>query len=205
MNVAILKYNAGNTRSVALAFNRLGIQPIISDEPRVLRSAAKVVIPGVGAAAPAMRYLRERELDKVIAALVQPVLGICVGLQLFCESSEEGEIEKQIDREADREIKCLGIFPVKVERFTNVDKVPHMGWNSLENCSGPLFTNLPAKSHAYFLHSYRAPESSLTNATCQYGERFSAGLQRDNFYAVQFHPERSGVVGAKILQNFLEL
>ena len=193
MNIAILKYNAGNTKSVCLALERIGVLPVITDDPELLRSANKVIIPGVGAARPAMDYLRTRNLDILIKSLTQPVLGICLGQQLFCQHSEEDDVE------------CLGIFPLNVKRFKGAKKVPHMGWNTLTEKRGELFKDLPDEIFAYFIHSYRVPPSQYTIARSQYGEIFSAGLQKDNFYALQFHPEKSGPIGSQILKNFIEL
>jgi len=193
---AIVKYNAGNVRSVLLALERLGEQAVWTDNPTVLRSADRVIFPGVGEAASAMAYLRERGLDEVLRSLQQPVLGICLGLQLFCRHSEEGDTN------------CLGIFDVEVKRFSGMNgtlKVPHMGWNTLENTRGPMFEGLETDPYVYFVHSFYAETNQYTTAECRYGETFSAALQRGNFYAVQFHPEKSGLVGQRILQQFLRL
>ncbi len=193
---AIVKYNAGNIRSVLLALERLGEQAVWTDDPAILRSADRVIFPGVGEAASAMAYLRERGLDDVLRSLQQPVLGICLGLQLFCRHSEEGDTN------------CLGIFDVEVKKFSGMNgtlKVPHMGWNTLENTRGTLFEDLGAEPYVYFVHSFYAQTNQYTTATCQYGETFSAALQRNNFYAVQFHPEKSGLTGQRILQQFLRL
>lgn len=193
MTIAILKYNAGNSRSVALALHRLGVEAVLTDDPLVLRDAEKVIIPGVGAARSAMEYLSKRGLTEVICSLSQPVLGICLGQQIFCERSEE------------EDTPCLGIFPLPVEYFKTPKKIPHMGWNALSGLSGPLFEGLPEQPYTYFVHSYRVPPSSFTIATCEHGEQFSAAIHKDNFYALQFHPERSGAVGQRILQNFIAL
>jgi glutamine amidotransferase len=193
MKVAIVKYNAGNVRSVLFALERLGVSPDWTDDPEAIRQADRVIFPGVGEAKNAMEYLRERKLDRLICSLEQPVLGICLGLQLMCAYSEENDTE------------CLGIFEEKVRRFQIEEKVPHMGWNLLEESRGPLFHNLPSESYLYFVHSYYAEVQKDTIAITHYGHRFSAALQRENFHGVQFHPEKSGIVGEQILQNFLEI
>ena len=197
---AVVKYNAGNIQSVLFALDRLGAEAVWTDDPDLLRRADRVIFPGVGEASSAMRYLRERGLDTVIRSLQQPVLGICLGLQLFCRHSEEHDTD------------CLGIFDLAVRRFpaplagaAAPLKVPHMGWNTLHNLRGPLFAGLEAGEFAYFIHSFYAESSPEAVATADYGRVFSAGLQRDNFYAVQFHPEKSGVAGQRILQNFLSV
>ncbi len=193
--IAILKYNAGNVQSVRFALERLGEKALWTDDPAVLQAADKVIFPGVGEASSAMRYLRERGLDEVIGSLKQPVLGICLGLQLFCRHSEEGDTA------------CLGIFDAAVRRFSGAGglKVPHMGWNTVEDFKGPLFEGVSTGSYAYFVHSFFAEMNTATTARSEYGEPFSAAMQRDNFFAVQFHPERSGPVGQRILSNFLRL
>lgn len=195
MKVAIIKYNAGNVQSVRFALQRLGVDAVWTDDPALLRSADKVIFPGVGEASSAMQYLRERGLDVVIRSLEQPVLGICLGLQLFCRYSEENDTA------------CLGIFDAEVRlfRITQGLKVPHMGWNELSHLRGPLFTGITEESFAYFVHSYYAEESPSAIALTEYGVRFSAALHRDNFFAVQFHPEKSGPTGHQILDNFLKI
>ncbi|MCB0319371.1 MAG: imidazole glycerol phosphate synthase subunit HisH [Bdellovibrionales bacterium] len=194
MTVAILKYNAGNTTSVAFALARLGADAICTDNIVELRRADKVIIPGVGAARPAMQYLEERELDQIVKNLTQPVLGICLGLQILCSSSEEDEVD------------CLGVFETTCERFRTPRKIPHMGWNLLTDLSGPLFSEIdPLSAYVYFVHSYRAPVCADAAALCAHGEQFSAALQKENFYAVQFHPEKSGEVGHQVLKNFLSI
>jgi imidazole glycerol-phosphate synthase subunit HisH len=194
MTVAIVKYNAGNVQSVRFALDRLGISAIWTDDPHALMQADKVIFPGVGEASSAMRYLRERNLDTTIRQLQQPVLGICLGLQLFCRHSEENDTE------------CLGIFDANVRLFEQQArlKVPQMGWNQLHNLQGPLFEGVAPDSYAYFVHSYYAERHPDCIAQCAYGEVFSAALWRNNFYAVQFHPEKSGAVGQQILRNFIE-
>jgi len=194
MNVAIVKYNAGNTQSVIYALNRLGFEPIVTDEPEILAKADKVIFPGVGEASTAMNYLKERQLDKVLKNLKQPVLGICLGLQLMCQYSEENDTE------------CLGIFDIQVKRFPKVGlKVPQMGWNSIYNIKEPLFKGIKENDYMYFVHSYYAELSEYTVAKCKYAAEFSAALQKDNFYAVQFHTEKSSDAGAKLLENFLNI
>lgn len=196
MKVAIIKYNAGNIFSVNNAFKRLGITPIISDDPDTLMSADRVVFPGQGNASTAMQYLKAHRLDEVIRGLKQPLLGICIGQQLLCNHSEEGDTD------------CLGIFPVDVKRFVptlHEHKVPAMGWNQLTNLKSPLFRNIKEGSYAYFVHSYFVPSCEWTIATSEYITPYSAALHKDNFYAVQFHPEKSGDVGETIIKNFVEL
>lgn len=193
MKLVIIKYNAGNTRSVAFSLQRLGIEPVISDEPEVITSADKVIFPGVGEASTAMRYLKERRLDALIPSLTQPVLGVCLGLQLMCAHSEENDTP------------CMGIFPVRVKRFPPEDKVPHMGWNLLHDKQGALFQGLPERSYVYYVHSYYAELSPYTTATSTYIVPFSASLHKDNFYALQAHPEKSSTPGSLILDNFLKL
>ena len=191
--IAILKYNAGNIKSVQNALTRLGFKSLITDDPGELIKADKVIFPGVGEAGSAMHYLRERGLDKTTLSLKQPVLGICLGLQLMCRHSEEADTQ------------CLGIFEAKVMLFPPVDKIPHMGWNNFLTIKGDLYKGVTINDDVYYVHSYYADICSSTSATCDYILPFSASLQRDNFYATQFHPEKSAGVGEKILQNFLEL
>lgn len=191
--IAIIKYNAGNIRSVQNALRRLGCESIITDDPEELIKADKVIFPGVGEAGSAMNYLTERNLDQVIKNLKQPVLGICLGLQLMCHHSEEGNT------------KCLGIFDTEVRLFPPVDKIPHMGWNNCMTLKGDLFKGIKIYDDLYYVHSYYAEISSMTIATCEYILPFSAAMKKDNFYATQFHPEKSSWTGEKILRNFLEL
>ena len=191
--IAILKYNAGNIKSVQNALNRLGYESIITDDQSELLKADKVIFPGVGEAGSAMNYLKEKGLDKTIISLKQPVLGICLGLQLMCRFSEEGST------------KCLGIFDAEVRLFPPVDKIPHMGWNNCLTIKGVLFKGIGVIDNLYYVHSYYAEICSDTIATCDYIVPFSAGMQRNNFYATQFHPEKSAETGEKILKNFLEL
>ena len=193
MKVVIVKYNAGNIYSVQLALERLGVTPLISDDPLLLGQADKIIFPGVGEASSAMAYLTARKLDRIIIQLQQPVLGICLGLQLLCRVSAENNTAG------------LGIFPVDVLKFPDGHKVPHMGWNTISSLKGPLFKGVQEDSFVYFVHSYYAATGPDTIAICDYGIPFSAALHRDNFYATQFHPEKSGKTGAHILKNFLEL
>ncbi len=195
MKVAIVKYNAGNIYSVVHALKRLGVEPVVTDDVTTLRSADRVLFPGQGEASQAMGYLREHGLDVVIRSLKQPVLGICIGQQLMCRHSEEGNTD------------CLDIFPVDVLKFQPVrheDKVPHMGWNEIRTAKNGNWT-LEDGSFVYFVHSFYVPVCEFTTATTDYIVPFSAALHRDNFYATQFHPEKSGAVGERILQSFLEL
>ena len=193
MNIAIIKYSAGNIRSVQIALSRLGIQSVVTDDPEIILSADKVIFPGVGEASSAMMYLKERELDKLIISLTQPVLGICLGLQLMCAHSEEANTD------------CMGIFDNKVIRFPESDKVPHMGWNSIFNLSSPLFKGIPEASHVYFVHSYAAELNQDQIAQTDYIMPFASALHENNFYATQFHPEKSGDIGQEILKNFIEI
>ena len=191
--IAIIRYNAGNIKSVQNALTRLGFESIITDDPRELNNADKVIFPGVGEASSAMQYLRERGLDNTIRSLKQPVLGICLGLQLMCRFSEEAET------------RCLGIFDSDVRLFPPVDKIPHMGWNNFLSLRGDLFKDISPDDDVYYVHSYYAEISSCTSAICDYILPFSASMAKNNFYATQFHPEKSAAVGEKILRNFLEL
>lgn len=194
--IAVVKYNAGNIRSVLNALNRLGVEPVLTDDAEALRNAERVLFPGQGEAATAMAYLRERGLDRVICSLRQPVLGICIGQQLMCSHSEEGNTD------------CLGIFPMEVVRFQpqrHEDKVPQMGWNSIHNLKTRLFDAVDEGSFIYNVHSFYVPESPYTIASCEYILPYSAALNKDNFYSTQFHPEKSGSVGEQILKNFLKL
>ncbi|MFA4839512.1 MAG: imidazole glycerol phosphate synthase subunit HisH [Candidatus Neomarinimicrobiota bacterium] len=193
MNVVIVEYNAGNIHSVRLALQRLGVDPVVSGDPAVIRAADKVIFPGVGEASSAMQFIRANGVADLLPTLRQPTLGICLGLQLMCRASAENDTQ------------CLGIFNVAVNKFPPRDKVPHIGWNTLGNLKGDLFRNVPKQAYVYFVHSYYAELSAFTTAETGYIVPFSAALQKDNFYAVQFHPEKSGVTGAQILRNFLEL
>ena len=193
MQVAIVKYNAGNIYSVVNALRRLGVEPLITDDAETLSKSDRVLFPGQGEARTAMEYLKERHLDELIRNLRQPVLGICVGQQLLCCHSEEGDVD------------CIGIFDVPVKRFRptlHEDKVPCMGWNKLSDVKDPL---LQEDSYVYFVHSYYVPLCEHTIATANYVLPYSAALHKDNFYTTQFHPEKSGQVGERILKKFLEL
>jgi glutamine amidotransferase len=196
MKLAIVKYNAGNIFSVECALKRLGVEAVLTDDAEELRRADKVIFPGVGEAATTMAHLRQRGLDRVIRDLTQPVLGICLGMQLMCRHSEEGDAD------------CLGIFDVDVKRFVSPErsvKVPHMGWNTLSHLRGPLFEGMTPEEYVYFVHSYYVPLGEFTAAQTDYILPFSASLHRDNFFATQFHPEKSGTAGERILRNFLSL
>lgn len=196
MNVAIIKYNAGNIYSVDYALKRLGIMPVITADPELITKADKVIFPGVGEAFTTMEYLKAHQMTDLIRGLKQPVLGICLGMQLMCRYSEEGNAD------------CLGIFDVDVKRFIpqrHEDKVPHMGWNTITDLKGGLFSPALENQFVYFVHSYYVPLNADTAATTEYILPFSASLHKDNFYATQFHPEKSGSVGEQILKNFLNL
>ena len=196
MNIAIVKYNAGNIYSVVNALRRMGIEPDLTDNAERLAKADKVIFPGQGEARSAMDYLRERRLDEVIRNLRQPVFGICVGQQLLCRHSEEGDTD------------CIGIFDADVRRFVpsrHEEKVPAMGWNKITDTKSPLFKGFKGDEYVYFVHSYYVPLSADTIATADYIQPYSAALAKDNFVATQFHPEKSGSVGARILQNFIDL
>lgn len=194
MTIAIVQYNAGNVQSVLFALKRLGVEGILTDKPEILQTADRVIFPGVGEASSAMNYLKSKGLDKVIQNLTQPVLGICLGLQLLCKHSEEGNTE------------CLGIFDLNVKKFPTDrgSKVPHVGWNSIENLQSELFSGIASGSYVYYVHSYYAEIGTATIAQTEYILPFSAALQYKNFYAVQFHPEKSSNVGEQILKNFLQ-
>jgi len=195
MKVAVIQYNAGNVQSVFFALERLGVSYLLTDDEAEIRSADKVILPGVGEAGSTMRSLRERGLDQVIPALKQPFLGTCVGLQLMCRHSEEGNTD------------CMGIFDTAVKRFPARPgyKVPHVGWNTIDGYQTPLTRGLPGGAYVYYVHSYYAEPSPYTVAQTEYIVPFSAMLHRDNFYAAQFHTEISGEAGSKILRNFLAL
>ncbi len=190
--IAIIKYNAGNIQSVKNALNRLGQEVIVTDDKDIILQSDRVVLPGVGAASSAMADLSRSGLDEVIKQIQKPFLGICLGLQLLCNHSEEGDTP------------CLGIFDAKVKRFSTVQKVPHMGWNTIYDLKSTLFENVPEPSDVYFVHSYYAELCQDTVGTCDYILPFSAVLQKDNYYATQFHVEKSASIGERILQNFLE-
>ncbi len=196
--IAIIKYNAGNVQSVLYALQRLGVNAKVTDDHSEITGADKVIFPGVGNAASAMDYLKEKGLDQLIVSLKQPVLGICLGLQLLCNFSEEGNT------------KCLGIFDTLVKRFKNdgiknFEKIPHMGWNTIYNLSSPLMSGVAEKTYVYFVHSYYAELSAETIATTDYINPFSAAMQKNNFFGVQFHAEKSADAGEQILSNFLKI
>lgn len=192
--IVIIKYNAGNIRSVQNAVNRLGYESIITDNPTKIKAASKVIFPGVGEASSAMQYLKERNLDELITSLQQPVLGICLGLQLMCQSSEEGNT------------KCLGVFDAEIKQFPPKEKVPHMGWNNFSDLkSSEILKDIKLEDDVYYVHGYYAEPCENTLAICNYIVPFSSIIQKDNFYAMQFHPEKSADIGEQLLKNFLEL
>jgi glutamine amidotransferase len=193
MKVVIIKYNAGNIKSVLFALERIGVNAIVTDDIDEIRSADKVIFPGVGEASSAMQYLKEKGLDKLICSLTQPVLGICLGMQLMCSHSEENDSP------------CMGIFPEKVRRFPETVgfKIPQIGWNNISNLKSKLFAAVPEDAHMYFVHSYYVECSEDTISTTDYIQKYSSALQKNNFYAVQFHPEKSGEIGQRILENFI--
>lgn len=196
VNIAIIKYNAGNIYSVECALKRLGIEPIITSDKELLQKADKIIFPGQGEATQTMQYLKMHRLDELIINLKQPVLGICIGMHLLCKFSEEGNVD------------CLGIFDAPVLKFhpeKQEDKIPHIGWNSLTHLKSRLYSGVAEEEYVYFVHSYYIPLNDYTVAQTEYIHPFSASMQKDNFYAVQFHPEKSGSVGEKIMQNFIEL
>ena len=191
--IAIIDYVAGNVKSVENAVKKLGFKSLITSDPHEIRNAEKVIFPGVGEASTAMNYLKSLKLDELIPTLKQPFLGICLGQQLLCDFSEEGNT------------KCLGIFNLKVKQFPPTDIVPHMGWNNLQKLQGPLLEGISMEDNFYFVHSYYCEIGQNTTSECDYILPFSATLQKNNFYGTQFHPEKSGDVGSKILENFLQL
>ncbi|MBQ3627933.1 MAG: imidazole glycerol phosphate synthase subunit HisH [Bacteroidaceae bacterium] len=196
MNVAIVKYNAGNIGSVENAVRRMGIEPIVTDNVEKIQSADRVIFPGQGEAHSTMEYLKAHRLDEVIVGLKQPVLGICIGMQLLCRHSEEQDTD------------CLGVFDVDVKRFIpqqHEDKVPQMGWNTIEDTKTVLFKGFEKPEFVYFIHSFYVPTCDWTIATTNYIQPYSSALHKDNFYATQFHPEKSEKVGERILKNFIEL
>jgi len=199
MKVAIIKYNAGNIQSVTFALERIGIHPIVTDNPDEILSADKVIFPGVGEASSAMSYLRNNNLDKLIVSLKQPTLGICLGMQLMCNHSEEGNTN------------CLGIFDSSVKKFDferqqkNMLKIPQIGWNTIHNLNSKIFSTIKENEYMYFVHSYYVEKSNDMIATTNYGIEYSSALQKNNFYAVQFHPEKSSDAGQQLLKNFIEL
>ena len=195
MTVAIVKYNAGNVRSVAAAISRLGVSSVVTDDPSILLKAQRVIFPGVGEASSAISYLRLNGLDRVIRDIKAPFLGICLGMQLMCRHSEEGDTH------------CINILDINLTKFDSTSglKVPHMGWNSITNLSGPLFNGIQEGAFVYFVHSFQAPVSKNTIAQTQYGATFSAAIHKENFFGLQFHVEKSGDIGAEILKNFMSM
>jgi len=191
--IAIIKYNGGNVSSVQNALNRLKVDSVITDDPEQIIKADKVIFPGVGEASSTMKLLKEKGLDVLIPNLKQPVLGICLGMQLMCGDNEEGDI------------RGMGIFNVKVKRFPPTDLVPHMGWNTVSDQESSLFSGIEKNNDVYFVHSFYCELSDFTTSVCDYILPFSSSLQKDNFYAVQFHPEKSGGIGSQILTNFIKL
>lgn len=193
MKVVIVKYNAGNIQSVKYALNRLGIVPEVTDDPELIKSADRVIFPGVGEASSAIRYIRDKNLDQVIKELKAPFLGICLGMQLMCSYSEENDTE------------CIGIFKEKVKKFLSTEKIPHMGWNSIHNLRSKLFANINNDDQFYFVHSYFVDTGVNTIGECSYSTNFSAAMNKDNFYGCQFHPEKSGDIGELVLKNFITM
>lgn len=193
MKIIIIDYGAGNIKSIQFAFKRLGFDAVLSSNPEDIKSADKVIFPGVGEASSAMMMLKQSGLDKVIPQLTQPILGICLGMQLMCKTSEEGNT------------KGLGIFDVAIKRFDNGLKVPQMGWNTITNLKSELFKNINESDYMYLVHSFYAENCKQSIATTNYGFDYSSALQKDNFYGVQFHPEKSSVAGEQLLKNFTEL
>jgi glutamine amidotransferase len=191
--IVIIKYNAGNIRSVLFALERIGVEAVVTDNPDEIRSADRVIFPGVGEASTAMAYLKEKGLDTLIPSLKQPVLGICLGMQLMCSFSEENNTP------------CMGIFPVTVKKFdeTRGLKVPQIGWNVIHSFESPFFQQLAENTYVYFVHGYFVPMNDHTVATADYILPYSAAIRKDNFMAVQFHPEKSGDAGEQLLRNFL--
>ena len=196
MNLTIIKYNAGNILSVSFALERIGVNAIVTDSAEEIIKADKVIFPGVGEASSAMKYLKERKLDQVIKNLKQPVLGVCLGMQLLCNHSEENDTE------------CLGIVPVSVKKFqqgiNKTLKIPQIGWNNIYSLKSDLFTNVEENSYIYNVHSYYAEDSGYTIARCNYGIEYAAAIKKDNFYGVQFHPEKSHKFGMRLLKNFID-
>jgi glutamine amidotransferase len=193
MKVVILKYNAGNIQSVKFALNRIGIESILTDSIEEISTADKIIFPGVGEASGAMNYLKDKDLDKVIPNLKQPLLGICLGMQLMCKFSEEGNTN------------CLGIFDQSVKRFQGDVKVPQIGWNNIYDLKGNLFKGISENEFQYFVHGYYVEKGKNTIATTNYINKYSSALQKNNFYGVQFHPEKSSKTGEQLLKNFIEI
>ena len=193
MKIVIIKYNAGNVRSVNFSLQRMGIDAVTTDDPGEISSADKIIFPGVGAAGPAMNYLKEKKLDELIKNFQKPFLGICLGMQLLCDHSEEGNTP------------CLGIFSQAVRKFSDAEKVPQIGWNNIYALQSSLFNDVEENAFMYFVHSYYVECGPDTIATTNYSVEYSSAIRKNNFYAVQFHPEKSGDAGERIIKNFIEL
>ncbi len=193
MKIAIINYNAGNVQSVYYALKRLGIEASITSNQQEIKNADKVIFPGVGEAESTMKYLKKSGLSDIIPNLQQPMLGICLGMQLLCSYTEE------------RQTDCMDIFPNRVKRFVGKEKIPHVGWNSISNLKSSLFRDIKENAYVYFVHSFYVETQNSTIATCNYINNFSAAIQKGNFYAVQFHPEKSGDTGQQILNNFIKI
>lgn len=193
MKIAIIRYNGGNARSVELALQRLSVDPVVTSDPSTIKGADRVVFPGVGNAGAVMKHLQETNLDILIRDLTQPVLGICLGMQLLGSYSEEGNVP------------CLGIIPTRVTKLSSTEKIPHVGWSQVSHAGHPLFSGIPPEEYFYFVHSYWMHADEYTAGTCFYGKNFTAALQWRNFFGTQFHPEKSGQAGERVLENFLEI
>lgn len=191
--IAIIKYNGGNVNSVQNALNRLNVSSMVTDNFDLIQKADKVIFPGVGEASSTMKILKEKGLDRLIPTLKQPVLGICLGMQLMCKNNEEGNTVG------------MGIFDINVKKFPSENIVPHMGWNTISELQSPIFSGIEEENDVYFVHSFYCELSKNTTSVCDYILPFSASLQKDNFYAMQFHPEKSGRIGSRLLENFLKL